>query len=84
MKLTEKKITNLITFLSLIFIPLVILIIIFLITKENKTNYEKTLHKIELNLINSKNKEIKLKIDGLTDLIEHQNSTLVKKLKNGL
>ena len=80
MKLNEDNITKLIAFGPFIFVPLIILIIVFFVVKENKTNYEQTLRTIEHDLINSKNQAIKSKIDGIIDLVYYQNSVIEKKL----
>lgn len=82
----ENKIIKLIAFGPLIFIPLFVYMIIFFVAKENKNNFEKMLSKVKIDLINTQKHEIKLKVDGIVDLIEYQSlhnkQEIINKLKN--
>ena len=80
MKNNENKIIKLIAFWPLVFIPFCILAILLFFMQENNKNFKKTLDKLEINLINSKNDAMKTKIDGIADLVHYQNLVTEKKL----
>ncbi|WP_298749897.1 cache domain-containing protein [uncultured Arcobacter sp.] len=80
MKSRESNLIKIIAIGPLIFIPLFVIAIILIIIIEHEQNFEKTLSKVEENLINIEKKAIKSKIDGISDLIAYQNDLTVKKL----
>ncbi|WP_419763836.1 MAG: cache domain-containing protein [Arcobacter sp.] len=80
MKSRESNLIKIIAIGPLIFIPLFVIAIILIIIIEHEQNFEKTLSKVEENLINIEKKAIKSKIDGISDLIAYQNNLTVKKL----
>ena len=80
MKKKENSIIRLIEFGPLIFIPLFVAIVIIFIVKEHEENFDRTLKKVEHNLVKSEKESIQSKVDGISNLITYQNKIIIEKL----
>ena len=80
MKKKENSIIKLIEFGPLLFIPLFVAIVIIFIVKEHEENFNRTLEKVEHNLIKSEKESIQSKVDGISNLITYQNQIMIEKL----
>ncbi len=81
MALNEKNILNIIATGPLVFIPLVIIVTTLLVINIYNESLEKSIDKLESNLIDIEKKAIQTKVNSIADLIIHQKSILKDDLK---
>jgi diguanylate cyclase (GGDEF)-like protein len=82
MALNEKNILNIIATGPLVFIPLVIIVTALLLINIYNDSLEKSIDKMESNLIEIEKKTIQTKVNSIADLIVYQKSILVNDLKS--
>ena len=81
MALNEKNILNIIATGPLVFVPLVIIVTALLIINIYNDSLERSIDKMEYNLIESEKKAIQAKVNSIADLIVYQKSILKNDLK---
>lgn len=84
MALNEKSILKIIATGPLVFIPLVIIITALLVINIYNDSLQKSIVKLETNLIQTKKKAIQSKVDSIADLIVYQKSIVKEDLTSRL
>jgi len=84
MAINEKNILNIIATGPLVFIPLVIIVTALLVINIYNDSLEKSIDKLESNLIGIEKKAIQTKLNSIADLIVHQKSILKDELRSRL
>jgi diguanylate cyclase (GGDEF)-like protein len=84
MALNEKNILNIIATGPLIFIPLVIIVTALVVINTYNDSLERSIDKLEANLIEIEKKTIQTKVNSIADLIVYQKSILIDDLKSRL
>jgi len=84
MALNEKNILNIIATGPLIFIPLVVIVTALLMVNIYNESLERSIDKMEHNLIETEKKAIQTKVNSIADLIVHQKSILKDELRSRL
>jgi len=80
--LNEEVVLKFIAFGPFLFIPSVVLVLTFLMFSASNTQLEKTLKKLEINLHESQDEAIKLKVDSIVNHIIYRKSIIKENLKN--
>jgi len=84
MNFSEKQIVRIISSGPLIFIPLIIIVTIFITVKIYNDSLQKALDSLKSELIHLEKKAIQVKVDNFADLIAYRKSTVQDDLKHRL
>jgi len=83
-KIEEKVLIKIITYLPLIFIPVIVLIVLLMNIAILESNHNITVENFTKNIMEKKDEILKTKIDSLVNYIEYQNSLIEKTIKSNV